>query len=713
MTATRINLALALLFAGLLGIYWAVDAQERPLYTPPQVLPRDEGSTPVPPPAPIPIPKGFPAIPAKGKKKADSLPPEVFDVPRPIVGKKDEAEEKPEIVRVGGVDVPPLPAVEKKEASAPPPLPAMEPLPEVEKPQAIPMPKPLDPTLLPAPPAPDPTKVLIKEPPAKGLPKPPVEDDPPLLVIPPKQDLPAPMNTTQPNKIKSFVRKRGPETSGPPVTPPVMPPPVQQPQLEIKPPLDIKPPIVPPGNNTLATVQTPAITVEKRGRESLKAKETGAYQIIVRNLGPAAAQDVLIEDEIPSGAKIIAADPMPQLQGNKAIWVIPALAVNQEQTLRLTFEASVTTSMAGQTQVQVRAANAMRQTSAYIPRPAPVAEALSLKLNGPVQVPVGKPAVFDVRVVNQSGQPINGITLFGLLPEGLNTPEGRTIEGALDAVFPAGETKTLKMPTTAVKAGRYTVQVKVATKTGVEVSETVNIEVVAEGLVVQQAPTTRLFPARDGDVRIDIVNHTSRTLRNVQVADRLPEGLDFVAATDRGLYQANSRTVHWLIDQLPAGKSKTVYLRVHGSKSGQHSNVVFAKADGAGDQQSTGIILLEGSSDLTMRVTERDNPLELGRETVYEVQVQNPGSAPAQNVQLQVQLPPGLTPKGADASVRHSIEGQTIRFEPTSLGAQAQTIYRITAVARTAGDQRVRFAVVSDQVRTPIEREISTMVYRD
>ena len=60
-----------------------------------------------------------------------------------------------------------------------------------------------------------------------------------------------------------------------------------------------------------------------------------------------------------------------------------------------------------------------------------------------------------------------------------------------------------------------------------------------------------------------------------------------------------------------------------------------------------------------LRVIERDNLLELGKETVYEIQVQNPGNASATSVQLQVQFPPGLTPKLAEGKTRHAIDRQS------------------------------------------------------
>ena len=106
-------------------------------------------------------------------------------------------------------------------------------------------------------------------------------------------------------------------------------------------------------------------------------------------------------------------------------------------------------------------------------------------------------------------------------------------------------------------------------------------------------------------------------------------------------------------------------------------------------------------------------PVEVGKETVYEVQVLNPGSAAATNVRLQIQFPPGLLPKNAQGDARFSLDRQSVVFEPiVSLAPQAQTTFRVTAVAQPAAerDQRVRFAITSDQVRLPIQKEISTLV---
>src|SRR5439155_27194839 len=107
-----------------------------------------------------------------------------------------------------------------------------------------------------------------------------------------------------------------------------------------------------------------------------------------------------------------------------------------------------------------------------------------------------------------------------------------------------------------------------------------------------------------------------------------------------------------------------------------------------------------------------DDALEMGKETTYEVRVTNPGSSPATNVQVQVALADGLLPRSAKGASRFRVEGQTVLFEPVqALAAQGQLVYRISALGHAGGDRRVRVSVSSDQVRTPLTREMRTQVY--
>ena len=709
-----------------LSAYWAVShAQEgQPLFPAPPVLPpADVPIPPLPKPPEKKVPAKYPGAGSAPKPKADPsliIPAEVYELPRPLHSedgvkiKTAEArsvmvvEEDAHIRQVGGM-LPPLPGAPGPNAPPPPlfpplPTPLPAPTPEVKvmdlalpppivEPTKLPVVEPTKPLVLPAPP-PEPSKVLI--PPQMGD----LPNGPPVAI----------QTIDQP---KAFVRiqSAGTKTLS---LPPIAPPTLAEPNAIYQTTKLGPAPLAEPTGRTLASLQTPHITVEKRCNPSARAGETLVYQLVVRNHGPVQADRIRIEEILSDGVRIVSAEPLPSWQGNKAIWVLPALAVNQEVVLQVSAQGA--TALESRISVQVGAGERIDTTvqrpvnpaeTISIQRPRSPVESITVQLLGPAQVAVGQAALFEVRFTSQAG-PLTGVVLHGYLPEGLDTPNGRTIESEMVAgTIPPLTTKTLRMPTTATKPGRYTVNVKVTAQGGVEGSASTAIEVVAAGtLQVQQAPTTRLFVGHDGDLKIEITNQTGRAMRNVTVANRLDDGFDFVAANERGLFQANTRTVYWLLDSLAAGASRSLILRVHASKQGQYQNTVTAKADGitaqcnrerrghaAGAHRFDDARRRQGSC---ARSGPRDRLRDPGQKSGSRPPPAMCGAASA--------VPPGMTPKTVEGCL-YAADQAGIVFEPLALGPHENLVLRVSAVAQSVGDQRVRFAVACDQSGTPIQRE--------
>ncbi len=724
----RLHLTIGLIATALLGALWAACAQDRPAWAPPVVLPPatsggvpsvTKGSTPKYPFQAQPLPK-------KGKAADPELivPAAVYETPKPTLGWVEMASDV--VPASAQMPLPEFPPIIK-------PGPALTPSPAAPPLPAIVDSKPPAPLLIP-----EPTKALIIDPPGlsdkslQPLPGPtpaPIMPTPLAPIAPQKKPeviVTQPPSVTVINpltqeRVKSFLRLRSTPADPQPITPTV---PSTVPGLSPNPlappsePLTTAPstPLPALDPSTLSRLQTPGVVVDKRGPASLRAGETQLYQIVIRNLSNVPAEQVRIEDELPAGVRVLSADPMPTMQGNRAVWQLDSVPIVGDQTMKLTLKADANVQLTSKLSVHVSAQTLSRRAGSAPGGP------LTIRLTGPERIVVGKPAMFDIHVSNSMYQNLTGIILFGELPAELvmsvrdqfgAVREERKIEGPVEGISIApGDFKILKMPTTAVKPGRGTVNVKVVTNQG-EASASLTIDVGGETLLLQQAPTTRLAPGRDGDLRIELANHTDKALKNLTVSNLLPEGFSFVGASDRGLFQSNSRTIHWFLEQLPAGATKTLVARIQGAKAGQFPNHTSARADDFAEVRSTGTLVVEGGADLLLKVTGGDSVLELARETTYEVHVKNPGSAPATNVQVKVQFPPGLAPKSAQANAKFTLEGQSIVFEPlAALDSQGQAVFRVTAVGRTAGlDQRVRFSVVSDDVRTPLQREVSVMVY--
>jgi uncharacterized repeat protein (TIGR01451 family) len=468
---------------------------------------------------------------------------------------------------------------------------------------------------------------------------------------------------------------------------------------------------LPDSGSTVLGVQTPPITVEKRGRGLPGPGEPLAFQIVVRNVGTMAAQQVRVEDELPADARIVAAEPTPQMQGNRAAWVLNDLPAGGMAVLSFSLQPGLSSSLSHNTSVHVVGAGSIT-TAASAPPAAQVA-ALAVQVTAPAGVALGRPAVFELTYTNQSKQRLTGLVLHVLFSAGLRHPVGQSMEAVV--TLEPGASKTVKVEASAVAVGRQNVQVRIAQPGGPDASAQAALDVVsaATGLTIQQMPATRVFVGRTNDLRLEVTNNSPKPMRNVSVVSYLPEGVDFVAAGDHGNYQPNTRTVNWIVNTLAPGQTQAVLLRVQGRTAGQLTHQVLARADGVPDTRSSTVLAVEGIADIAVSL-QGEPALEVGKEAVYEVRVANPGSGANTNVRVEVGLTPGLLPRNAQGPSPFRIEGQTVIFENLALLVpQGQAVYRIVVAGASPGDRRVRVSVTTDQVRAPATRESGTRVYRD
>lgn len=720
-------------------------SEAKPPVTPPSAAPPE----PMPPAAKtpeevpeVPIVSPVPELLAPPKKRAAEKPaanppaaPESKDIvppgplpqfvePSPMIAPPPVA--APSIPKTGaarddkqtpppaaGIHAKPLaPAVEPAPNIVAPPVPkadAVLPTPTVEpKPTIVAPPAAKSDALPPAPTVE--FKPNVTAPPIRGpeILVPPVPQFPGAIAPPEVRPAPAPM-VTPPAKTS--------EAPATPARPPAF--------LLVKPRRAEAPPMpAPPAPTLIDQPRAPEaplassaaqVTVEKRGPAVLRQGVSASYQIIVRNRGAAASGPVTVFDEIPRLAKLVTGEPAPSQLGDKAIWTLPPLPANSETLLRLDLQATGTGEFVGHTTVFVSAATAT--TRAKIQRD-PTAKTVSagplaIQLHAPPGGVLGQPVVFEIHITNHSKQQLTDLVLHARLSEGFTHPSGNEIEADIGHLDP-GATKAHRLTVAATRVGRQTAEVKITAAGGTEAEAQASVPITGSALSIKLAPTTRLVLDRDGDVRIDVTNHQAEALRNVVIADTLPEALQFVAASDRGIYQAGTRTVQWLIDNLPPGETRSVSLRLQGKTPGQFPKEVSARAETLPDTRAQSVVQVEGYSDLVLKITPRDQPLEVGKETVCEVRVQNFGNVAAGNVQIQVELPAGVMAGYIQGPTAHRKQGRTLVFDPiVRLAARSQAVYHVGAIAQADGDLRIRGQVVSDQIRTPVTREAALVVYRD
>jgi uncharacterized repeat protein (TIGR01451 family) len=551
-------------------------------------------------------------------------------------------------------------------------------------------------------PAPAPQPVLQPVPQPVQQPLPQVVQQPAPPVTPPAPEIP-----TKPKAFQLVNPLRAPTNNNAPPLP--LPDPYPAPERRVVPaqPVAQVNPALP--GTTDAAMTTPQVSVEKRGPNAAHGGEPLQFVIIVRNTGATPASQIRVEDDIPAGARVVFAEPQPIQQNNRAIWILPALEPGAEKLLKIELQAPGAGEMSGVTSVTVSASTGARTRSQQ-------ENLLSLSVKTPNPVPVGFPVVFEVIVTNRGKEAATGMVLHGKLSAGLSHPAGKEIEADVGDIG-AGASKTFKVSVKTLTPGKQTIEMRITTQNGQEASGAGAVQVnksLRGGVSIQQAPNIKVFLDKEADLKIEVTNNQTQDLQNVAVMDVLPEGVDFISASDQGLFRHDSRTAHWLINNLAPGQTQNLTVRVKARASGHFDNEAIARTESQQETQSSAKVQVQGLSDLTLTITDSDNPLEMGKATVYEIRVVNKGSAPATGVQVQATLPQGMMPAQVRGPSAHHWNGKQVIFEALpKLQAQGQAVFYVSALAQAAGDQRFLAQVMSEQNTQPIIREQRTFVYRD
>jgi hypothetical protein len=603
------------------------------------------------------------------------------------------------------------PAQDATKESPPRPLPIAEPEPKIQRPDtATAPPQPWTPTDTPPPP-----KVAPESPRAPLM----IETAPPRAVPAIPANNPAP--STDGNASRFTVpAKSATSQPGAPVpqanvaAPAYAPPPdglyrfqpVARPAVANKVPgtlpklIDVARPTAPdlpaPAHDPALGTPTPQLTVEKRGPLFHKIGGPLQYQIIVRNVGGIAAQQVRIEDEVP-GAQLLKTIPaLTHQQNDRLVWILPALRPGEERTFVEELQ-------------PVRAGEVVSTTSVHVY----ASTSFRTKLDGEVSPSITSPPTLSSQP-NLTTTPLPVLqpqTPTLIVPPATTAPNPFPPPAAMTPSVPAIPTSqgpTLmpapkQDPVPQAPAGPIPMTVQVQALPKVAVGKTLVFEVI-------------------------VSNTSAAPLTGMVLYGKLPDAFS----------HPRGDNIYADLDDMKPGETKIWRMPVTAVRPGKHiveirvtaapnhelvaRPVVTVEGSAAPSsppvQQSvnTNVNPAESSSSLKVDVISRSNePIEEGGETVFQVRVTNVGGAVATNVRTTIQLSPGLEPgTHAQAPTAYRINANNFVIAPIPRMQPGETKNIFVGVRGVvAGPQSVRAQVVSDQLRTPVSREQRTEVYRD
>jgi uncharacterized repeat protein (TIGR01451 family) len=464
-----------------------------------------------------------------------------------------------------------------------------------------------------------------------------------------------------------------------------------------------------PGPLQLEGVQTPQLTVEKRGPKEIQVGQPARFEILVRNVGSATAHEVMLRDEVPRGTSLIATTPpAAPADGNakaELVWMLGALPPGEETRVLMELMPEAEGEVGSVASVSFRADATLR---ARATKPA-----LAIDCPPPKPVRIGGDVEVTLTISNPGSGTATGVVLEAFLPETVSHRAGPELEFDVGQLRP-GESKTIDLVLGTRSPGRAPARFVARADGGIELDQPLPIPVTAPTLEIAIDMPARRFLQRPATCTISMVNAGTASARAVELAAQLPPGVKFVRANNAGWHDERTHRVLWNLEELPPGETGTVEMVVMPVQAGGQRLTAAARSTDGPSDQAIHVCQVEGLAALAFHVADSEDPIEVGGVTEYVIRVSNEGTKAASGVRLAATLLGDLEPVEAEGPGRHRVENVAVEFEPLAkLGPGEDAVYKIRARGRRAGHQRVQVQLVSDDQPTPITKEEVTSVYDD
>ncbi|MEO8261505.1 MAG: CARDB domain-containing protein [Pseudolysinimonas sp.] len=442
------------------------------------------------------------------------------------------------------------------------------------------------------------------------------------------------------------------------------------------------------------------------------------FTVTGTNDGPGLANDVVINDLLPTGLDLISATTSSgtydSATGNWTIPTLPLGSPTQPATLTVVATvntAAVITNAATLTALRQPDTNPANNTASVTLNPVvPTTDvAVNVFVDSPT-VRVGQTAIFTISATNNGPQPATNVTVGDPLPSLLQFV---STDGAYDAAtgvwtvgtLAVGQTVSVNVTVRATAVGSFQNTAGLATVSPQDVNQSndvdsTNLAVTAllADLQLVKSISSGVDSITVGDFvtySVTVTNAGPDTVADVIVAETRVPGLtiqiqDF-SATNPTQGTVDPTDLTWSVGSLAPGASATIVVRVEVLTVGTKVNaatVSSASADDPDLSNNTDIASFgAGPTQLDVGVTKtRIGPGQvfLGRTVTFSIDVTNNGPAGATQVTVYDPLPAGLEYASSTATAG-TFDPATALWTLAALPSGQTETLTLTATATAAG----------------------------
>jgi uncharacterized repeat protein (TIGR01451 family) len=312
----------------------------------------------------------------------------------------------------------------------------------------------------------------------------------------------------------------------------------------------------------------------------------------------------------------------------------------------------------------------------------PQQPAITLEKVSPAEIQVGKPAVFELYVRNAGQVAAQNVVITDHVPTGTQLQAARpqpqqgsdgSLVWSLGTMQPGEETQ---------------ITLEVIPQSEGEIGSTAQVTFAASAssrsictrpqLTIEHTAPPKVLIGDSLTVAITISNPGSGPATGVTIEEDVPDGLVHAAGAQ----------LEYEVGTLRPGESKRLELSLKAQKAGVIQNTIHAR--GEANLAAQHAIQIEVVAPQLQIGVEGPKVKFLERQATYTLQVANPGTAPARDVEVVAALPKGMRFVNADAQGQYDQAQHAVFWSLAELPAAKAGAVKLTTLPIEPGEQRMQ-----------------------
>lgn len=446
------------------------------------------------------------------------------------------------------------------------------------------------------------------------------------------------------------------------------------------------------------------VRLDKTVPNQVESGKDFEYSITVTNVTNTTLSDVVLTEEIPEGFKYTSANPSAEIDGNRIVWTMETLRPKESSKVTVAGVADDIAELQYCTTVATPIVPMCAKVAVVKPR---------LEIQRSIPGGVQLCDVIPVRYVvsNVGTGSAQDVRVVDTLPEGLTTNDGLSEFVIEVGTLAPGQTREYRGNLKAAKAGTFVTKATAVTADGLKVeTESTNTIVGQPVLAIEQTGPEKEYLGRAVTYEMTVTNVSDTPARNVVIESEIPADITSMKTT-AGAKLVGSKLV-WRVGALGPNASKTVKASFTPTKAGTMANRVTATAECTESVTATAKTEVKTIPAVLLEVIDVEDPVEVGDNSTYIIQVTNQGSATSKNIRVTCILEDNMEYVSSTGATAGSVDGSTVTFTPLeTLARKSRATWKVTVKALKAGDVRFKVILQSDDLERPVEETEATRIY--